>query len=146
MKRGPQEEAIPYYGTDWVEVARLLKGGANICSPAAFERRKLQELKRRLEQPLPIVGGYVYVFAAGDHVKIGLSWFDVERRWNTIRSSNPLLERPLYVSHELGERASKVEKSAHTALATYHFSGEWFSCDRALAVETVKNLVEEVAS
>jgi hypothetical protein len=88
--------------------------------------------------------GFVYVFAAGAHVKVGISQFDAESRWWTIRSNNPLLEPALFVSEPLGVRARKVEQAAHKELKPYHVNGEWFSCDRPHAIAVVKKLIEDV--
>lgn len=93
-----------------------------------------------------VVWGYVYVFAAGPLVKVGMSDVGVASRWQNIRCSNPLLEPPLYVSGALGDHARQAERRAHEILAPYHETGEWFRCDRELAVKTVKTIEKEYAS
>lgn len=88
---------------------------------------------------------HVYVFPAREYVKIGIA-VDPKDRWSTIRTANPLLEVPLYVSERL-KHARLVEKAAHQALAAYRIDGsEWFRCNRFLAVEVVIQTVERINS
>ncbi len=87
--------------------------------------------------------GYVYVFAAQMYVKIGMSKFDIYRRWHSIKTANPWLERPLYVSPPLMERVLHVEKECHEALRDFRVTGEWFDCPRELALEVVQEMVDE---
>lgn len=94
-----------------------------------------------IHNELCVAHGYVYVFAAQTLVKVGMSKFDVYRRWHGIRTGNPWLEPPLYVSPPLLDRVSAMEQACHVALAEYRVSGEWFECDRTLAVETVKRVI-----
>lgn len=84
--------------------------------------------------------GFVYVFGARDLVKIGMTAHSVYRRWHGIKTANPWLERPLYVSGPLLARVIEIERACHAALTQYHVTGEWFNCPRELAIETVKKL------
>lgn len=104
------------------------------------EQRQREEDARR---PAPATSGYVYVFAAGDLIKVGMSDAGVEARWYNIKCGNPLLERPLYVTGPLGNRTREVEKCAHAALSEHRESGEWFRCDRTLAIAVVKRIEQE---
>lgn len=83
----------------------------------------------------------VYVFPAGEFVKVGMA-IDPEERWLTIRVGNPQLESPLYVSGWTYE-CRKIEKAAHKALASYRADGEWFKCNRYFAAEVVRQIFEE---
>jgi hypothetical protein len=110
-----------------------------------MERRGREEAERiERATPAPATSGYVYVFAAGALVKIGMSEVGVEARWYNIKCSNPLLEPPLFVTGPLGNLVRKVERGAHQALAEHREQGEWFRCDRQLAIDTVKRIVEEL--
>lgn len=84
--------------------------------------------------------GFVYVFGAQNLVKIGMTQHSVYRRWHGIKTANPWLEQPLYVSAPLLGRVVEVERACHAALAEHHVTGEWFSCPREIAIETVKHL------
>lgn len=91
----------------------------------------------------PIVAeGFVYVIPAQSMVKIGMTRFSMYRRWHSLRTGNPWLEVPIYVSPPLMKRVAEMEKACHAALAEYRRSGEWFECDRGLAVETVRRICE----
>jgi hypothetical protein len=87
--------------------------------------------------------GYVYVFGAQMYVKIGMTKFDIYRRWHAIKTSNPWLERPLYVSPPLMERVMVVERNCHEALQHFRVSGEWFDCPRDFAIEVVQEMINE---
>lgn len=87
--------------------------------------------------------GFVYVFGARDLVKVGMTMHNLYRRWHAVKTANPWLEKPLYVSPPLLGHVVEVEKAAHRALKQYRITGEWFSCERVLVVETVQRLVEE---
>lgn len=133
------------YEADHHRAVALLLAGYMVRSPSArerIEREAERKLARKWQAQHPEHEGYVYVFAAGLHVKVGISWLDVERRWATILSSNPLLERPLYVSPAIGKKALLIERAAHQELMPFHVSGEWFSCSRELAVAIVKKLIQ----
>lgn len=109
--------------------------------------RELGVLEKRL--PLAQIAksvkpyGFVYVFAAQSLVKIGMTMHSVNQRWYSIRTHNPWLEPALYASPPLSGDMPAVEKACHKALAAYHHSGEWFSCDRQLAVDTVIRVVKQ---
>lgn len=83
----------------------------------------------------------VYVFAAREYVKIGIA-IDPKDRWGTIKTGNPLLEPPVYVSPRM-DHARRIERLAHAALEAHRCSGEWFKCNRYYAAEIVKQLCEE---
>lgn len=87
--------------------------------------------------------GFVYVFAAQSLVKIGMTGYSVYRRWHSIKTANPWLERPLYVTPPLHGRARDVEKSCHKELSAYHRCGEWFECERQVAIDIVQKLARE---
>lgn len=92
----------------------------------------------------PIVAeGFIYVIPAQAMVKIGMTRWSMYRRWHSLRTGNPWLEVPLYVSPPLMDRVAAVEKECHAALAVYRKSGEWFECDRDLAVMTVRRICGE---
>lgn len=101
-------------------------------------------MSNEIYRPRPgVPEGFVYAFAAGAHVKIGLSQFDPNARWWQIRSHNPLLEPALYITQPLGKSARKVERAAHKVLASCRVTGEWFTCPRDEAVEVIKKLEAE---
>lgn len=89
--------------------------------------------------------GFVYVFGARDLVKIGMTQHSVYRRWHGVKTANPWLEQPLYVSGPLLGRVVEVERACHTALEQFHVTGEWFSCDRATAIATVKRIEQDLS-
>lgn len=116
------------------------------------EERQRQKWRNTSSQSLILVRdklcvpyGFVYVFGARDLVKIGMTQHSVYRRWHGIKTANPWLEQPLYVTGPLLGQVIEVERACHAALAQYHVTGEWFECDRALAIATVKRLEEESA-
>ena len=88
--------------------------------------------------------GFVYVFAALNLVKVGMTRYSLYRRWWGIKVGNPWLEPPLYWSPPLMGEVFVVEKACHQALRKYRAVGEWFECPRLLAVETVQGIVAEV--
>lgn len=105
---------------------------------------QLNTRQRRLARTTTrVVWGYVYVFAAGPFVKVGMSDVGVTSRWHNIRCGNPLLEPPLYVSSPLGDRALQAERRVHELLSPYREGGEWFRCERSLAIDTVKAVEKE---
>lgn len=106
---------------------------------ASLTPKSLIEVRDKLCVP----HGYLYVFAARSFVKVGMSKFDVYRRWHSMKTDNPWLEPPLYVSPPLLDRVRPLEKACHVALAEYHRSGEWFECERGFAIETVQRVVQE---
>lgn len=89
--------------------------------------------------------GFIYVMAARDLVKIGLTHHNVNRRWRVMKTANPWLERPLYVSRPLRGNVLQVERACHMALQLHHVTGEWFNCDRATAVAVVKRFEQEMS-
>ena len=136
----PSEIEVTFYERHPPRIVALLRDGLKVRSPRLLEP---DWKAKHCKPPMPNTWGYVYVFAAGAHVKIGISECDVEKRWSSMRTDNPLLERPLYISPPLEKRCRVVEKKAHEALMEYHFSGEWFSCNRQLAINTVRSLIDE---
>lgn len=90
---------------------------------------------------LRIPWGYVYVFAAQRYIKVGMTKFDIYRRWHSMKTGNPWLEPPLYVSPPLLERVKQAEQMCHEVLAEYRVSGEWFDCPRDLAVGMVQEVI-----
>lgn len=87
--------------------------------------------------------GFVYVFGALNLVKIGMTQHSVYRRWHGIKTGNPWLEQPLYVTGPLLGHVVDVERACHAALTQYHVTGEWFECERELAIATVKRIEQE---
>lgn len=110
-------------------------------------RQKWQELTPRslilVRDELRLPWGYVYVFGAQGYVKVGMTKFDIYRRWHSIKTANPWLERPLYVSPPLMERVKQVERTCHEALSELRVCGEWFDCPRDFAIEVVQEMVDE---
>lgn len=150
MKEAP---AI-FYETKAHRVVTLLRAGLQVRHrrelepkfhepPGPGEARPMVRPTFRRKERTATASGFVYVFAAGAHVKIGISDTNVDQRWNSIRGSNPLLEPPLYVTAPLGDLARKVERAAHKFLSPHHENGEWFRCAREIAIETVKRLEKE---
>lgn len=86
--------------------------------------------------------GFIYVFAAGPYTKVGMSDAAVQARWVNIKSANPLLEPPLFVSKPLGNRTREIERRIHAALRDHLECGEWFRCERALVLETVRRVID----
>jgi hypothetical protein len=111
--------------------AVFLKSGAG-----AHRRLPITQVARAIKPY-----GFVYVFAAQSLVKIGMTRYSIYRRWHSIKTANPWLERPLYVSPALFGRVIELERACHRALSAYHVTGEWFECDRALAIETVRRII-----
>lgn len=96
------------------------------------------------ENGRPVVAeGFVYVFAAKTMLKVGMTRFSPYRRWHSIQTGNPWLEAPLYISPPLMKRVAAMEKACHAALAQYRRSGEWFECDRQLAIDTVRTICND---
>ena len=142
----PRDQIL--YEADPHKAVALLRAGYIVRSPSARARIEREAEKKRndqLQAQHPEHEGYLYVFAAGIHVKVGLSWHNIERRWASIFSSNPLLERPLYVSPPLGKKVVVLERAAHQQLIQFHVSGEWFSCERSHAISIVEKLVREAS-
>lgn len=87
----------------------------------------------------------IYIFAAREYVKVGIS-NDPERRWKVMRIGNPLLEPAIYVSQASGV-AWRFENMIHKALAKYRVVNdrrstgrEWFKCNRYFAIEVAKQI------
>lgn len=133
------------YEADVHKAVALLRLGYMVRSPSARERIEREaEKKHQLAIPKdPRCYGYVYVFAAADLIKIGMSLHDVEKRWRDIRVANPLLEPALYITSPLEQDVNRAELACHAALQEYRVSGEWFRCSRELAIETVKRIEKE---
>lgn len=138
-------------------IARELRAGASVDAVRSkydpdlhrsiTDRLRLnEESQAKWDSALPIIGGYLYVFCAGEHLKIGMSELDVDARWRCIRSGNPLLEPPVYVTGPLGPRVREAERRAHESLSDHREVGEWFRCDRELAVAVVKRIEQEFIS
>lgn len=117
-----------------------------VLHQSVMERRQQKEAKRLKWASAPNASGYLYVFAAGPYVKVGMSDAGVESRWHNIKCANPLLEPPLYVTGPLGNRVREAEKRAHAALSEHRKHGEWFSCDRDIAIAVVKRIELEMRS
>ncbi len=83
----------------------------------------------------------VYVVPGRHCVKVGITW-DMDERWARLRSANPHIEQPHFVSEPL-KKAKGIEKAAHAALKQYSINGEWFDCSRYLAAEIVRGLIAE---
>ena len=143
------------YETDPKKIFELIKAGHTVRHPRVLFEQQIQERGKAARDFLRAKGillnppeqgeGFVYVFVAGEHVKVGLSQFDVEARWSMIKSSNPLLERPYFCTPPIGKRARAVEKAAHSSLTEYHASGEWFLCSQEQAIQAVQQAVLEVS-
>lgn len=131
-----------------ISVATAMRALADLRKKLGPERRQNASRARAHLQvpkesaPAKKDDGYLYVFGAGEYVKIGFSQLDADARWWQIKANNPLLEPPLYISPAVGTQARELERLAHEALGEHRCSGEWFKCPRELAVSTVKSLVE----
>lgn len=85
-----------------------------------------------------------YIYVVGPHerlVKVGVA-LSVERRLQNLQAGHP---DELKVFHRVGVPeavALEVERAAHLALNQYHRYGEWFDVDAAVAVETIRILLE----
>ncbi|HXR93742.1 MAG TPA: GIY-YIG nuclease family protein [Steroidobacteraceae bacterium] len=92
----------------------------------------------------PVTPKCVYVFAAREFVKIGVS-VDPMDRWKAILTANPMLEDPIFISQPV-PYAFEAESMSHRVLRPYlckaGVAREWFNCDCNLAVETVKVQLE----
>jgi len=90
-------------------------------------------------------GKHLYVIPCGEFVKIGISK-QPEKRWQSLRQANPLLEATLYTS-DLLPFPTKVERAIHGELDRYLWSEdpsrEWFRFPGVLAVEIAKKAVDE---
>lgn len=107
-----------------------------------------QEVARRIrEQPEPATQGrYIYIFRAGEYVKVGIA-LDPESRWKSIASCNPLLEwEGGFVTAHKYVHALFIERHVHAALAQYRAERahcrEWFKCDINIAVDALKRIIE----
>lgn len=139
------EKIVTFYPRTGSMMRTLLRAGFRI---RGFDELQGMWNRKRCKRTLPIklTWGYVYVFAAGDLIKVGRSDASVKGRWTNIKTANPLLEQqPLYVSPPLGKASRTIERAAHDALAAYRQTGEWFRCDRQLVIDVVKRTVAEHA-
>lgn len=137
--------AAPIYEGNFQRALALFQAGFEVRSPRLLEPNFYPKLPRPVRKSLPPVWGFVYIFPAGPLLKIGMSDVGVERRWNSIRTGNPLLEPAIHVSPPVGKLAREIERGAHQALDAYRESGEWFRCSRELAIETVQRMTKEHA-
>jgi len=87
--------------------------------------------------------GYIYVLGAQQYVKVGMTKFSIYRRWHQMRTSNPWLEPPLYVSPPLMDRVNDAERMCHAVLAEFRVTGEWFDCPRELAIDMVQEVIRD---
>lgn len=112
----------------------------------ARDRREFERLSavRNAEEAAKALEGaqHVYVFAAREYVKVGVT-NDPVGRWHQIRGGNPLLEPPFHVTQKKYPYAYKLERAIHEALKAYRVPRtEWFKCNRYLALE-IARLIEE---
>ena len=102
-----------------------------------------REVAQRLRtDPKRFPGQYVYVFKAGDHVKIGIA-SDPYDRWKAIATCNPLLEEDGFVTDRKFANAKYVETRIHARLAEFRFRNEWFACSIETAVAAVREITRE---
>lgn len=81
----------------------------------------------------------IYVISGGPkHIKIGIS-NDVSHRLKTIQTGCPFRVR--LVKSWRSPYARKIEVSAHTVLAKYRATGEWFGLPQTVACAVVDGLV-----
>lgn len=138
-----ERKPVVFYERDGKRAIRLFREGFQVRHPSLLDPVwRTKRCKRR--PPVRLAWGYVYIFASGPFVKIGMSDANVKARWAAIKCGNPLLEPPLYVTSPLGNQVEDAEKQAHAALAKYHEIGEWFRCDRDLAIAVVKRIEQEL--
>lgn len=149
---------VVFYERDPQTVMRLIAAGLPVrpkwelepnwkpkpgWSAPPIRRLKPVQPRKPVRVAPPAAWGFVYVFAAGDLVKVGMSDAGVKARWASIRCSNPLLEPALFVSAPLGNRAREVERRALQALSEYCAGGEWFRCAREEVIATVRRIIDE---
>lgn len=85
--------------------------------------------------------GSVYVIPAGKYVKIGVT-SDIRTRWSDLKTANPHIEKPLYVSPRI-PNSVQVENICHGMLKRYRIKrSEWFTCSRYLAEAVVRLVVD----
>lgn len=87
----------------------------------------------------------VYIAAAGDYVKVGMTT-DVERRMKELYTGCPLEVKLIWTSREmLLNNTSHLELSLHDRLHKYRVKGEWFQCHFSVAVQAAKEMVHIIA-
>lgn len=110
---------------------QLPKDRQRLARRHLFEKKTVQATYRPT--------AYVYVFKAHDLVKIGCA-NDVQSRWRSLRTSNPMIEPPIYSTEKL-EDAYAIELKVHRELAEHRVKGtEWFRCPADLAVQVVQRI------
>ena len=83
----------------------------------------------------------IYVIPSREYVKIGIA-NDVQARWQQLKTGNPHIEWPHYVS-VLVPNSQQIERIVHGTLARYRLPRtEWFRCSRYLAEVTVRLTIE----
>jgi Meiotically Up-regulated Gene 113 (MUG113) protein/uncharacterized protein DUF4224 len=85
----------------------------------------------------------IYAIAAGSLIKVGVAK-DVDKRWRNLRIGNRAIEPVLYATKPL-RNALRIEKLVHRDLARYRVGGEWFQCDRSIAIAVVKRIEQEAS-
>jgi excisionase family DNA binding protein len=93
---------------------------------------------------------HIYIFRAGDHIKIGISE-NPEQRWLQIATSNPLLDiEQRFITANKHYDALFIERRMHTELAHYRVSSphskEWFKCEARIAIELLERVIATLCS
>jgi hypothetical protein len=108
---------------------------ASYRESAAFARAAMEKAS----------GQHIYVFRAGDHVKVGVA-ANPMKRWKAIASCNPLLEVDCFITAKKYPNAKWIEKWVHAELKEHHVKLEWFSCDLETAVAALMKVLSRGSS
>ena len=87
---------------------------------------------------------HVYIFRAGDYVKVGIA-HDVMARWRAIAQCNPLMDEQMFFTPWTHRLAFAIERRTHEELAQYRASNtnsrEWFKCELSVAIEPLERVI-----
>jgi len=106
-------------------------------------KSRIERAKENEPPPEPVLPGdkkrhWIYVFAAKDMVKVGITC-NVDMRLKSINHASPF-DVSYYGSKQLPKYlALWTEGKIMAALSDYHIKGEWFSCTPDMAYRKLLN-------
>ena len=120
--------------SEWIETRDV---PADYSGPSHPMDRVLEERPR-----------HIYIFRAGDHIKVGIA-ANPEQRWLQIATCNPLLDiEGRFITASKYRNALYIERRMHVELASCRapspHAKEWFRCETTYAVEILKRVIAEL--
>lgn len=121
---------------------------SKLCRTEGEAREWASRQERRLLAKKDVFGRYerrktnlalhVYIMVAEGKLKIGITG-NPDDRWRKMWTGNPDLSPLMHLTPKTA-LAQWIEREAHRRLEKFSVGGEWFNCDLAVAVATIKEL------